>query len=125
MQSIDVSTCIRSVILPRSSTAIRSPIDLDRYRGNCESGWRRRPHAVDVRRHAVKREQQTGYHRPRLLRCRHDAFGSLAQARSDLESWRIDYNGVRPHSALANWTPHIAVAALTSNCQNFNPGLYA
>jgi len=49
----------------------------------------------------------------------------LAQARSDLESWHIDYNGVRPHSALANRTPHIAVAALTSNCQNFNPGLYA
>jgi putative transposase len=58
-------------------------------------------------------------------------FGSLAQARADLESWRSDYNGVRPHSALANRTPeefraqHIAVAAMTSNGQNFNPGLYA
>ena len=58
-------------------------------------------------------------------------FGSLAQARADLESWRRDYNGVRPHSALANRTPeefraqHIAVAAMTSNGPNFNPGLYA
>src|SRR5215510_13739437 len=58
-------------------------------------------------------------------------FGSLAQARTDLEFWRRDYNGVRPHSALANRTPeefraqHIAVAAMTSNGPNFNPGLYA
>jgi putative transposase len=58
-------------------------------------------------------------------------FGSLAQARVDLEAWRIDYNRVRPHSALANRTPaefraqHTAVAAKTSNGQNFNPGLYA
>jgi putative transposase len=59
-------------------------------------------------------------------------FGSLAQARADLESWRRDYNGVRPHSALANRTPeefraqHIAVAAImASNGQNLNPGLYA
>jgi Integrase core domain len=44
-------------------------------------------------------------------------FGSLAQARAVLDAWRIDYDGVRPHSGLANRTPeefrvqHIAVAA--------------
>ena len=44
--------------------------------------------------------------------------------------WRADYNGVRPHSALANRTPeefraqHFAVAASAGNGQNFNPGLY-
>jgi len=27
-------------------------------------------------------------------------FGSLAQSRSVLDSWRLDYNGVRPHSVL-------------------------
>jgi putative transposase len=58
-------------------------------------------------------------------------FGSLAQARAILESWRIDYNGVRPHSALANRTPdafraqHFAVADSRGNGQNFNPGLYS
>jgi transposase InsO family protein len=31
-------------------------------------------------------------------------FGSLAQARGILDFWRIDYNGVRPHLALANRT---------------------
>ena len=57
-------------------------------------------------------------------------FGSLAQARAVLEFWRADFNGVRPHSALANRTPeefraqHIAVAASRGNGQNFNPGLY-
>ena len=45
-------------------------------------------------------------------------------------AWRADYNGVRPHSALANLTPEafraqqIAVAASAGNSQNFNPGLY-
>ena len=58
-------------------------------------------------------------------------FGSLAQARAGLESWRRDCNGVRALSALANRTPeefraqHIAVAAMTSNGPNFNPELYA
>jgi putative transposase len=58
-------------------------------------------------------------------------FGSLPQARAVLDSWRSDYNGARPHSALANRKPeefraqHIAIAAMTSNGQNFNPGLYA
>jgi putative transposase len=54
-------------------------------------------------------------------------FGSLAQARAVLDFWRGDYNGVRPHSALANRTPeefraqHLAVAAGTGNGHNFNP----
>jgi putative transposase len=52
-------------------------------------------------------------------------FVSLPQARAVLEAWRLDYNGVRPHSALANRTPeefraqHIAVAATSGNGQNF------
>ena len=56
-------------------------------------------------------------------------FVSLSQARSVLDAWRTDYNGVRPHSALANKTPeeyraqHIAVAASVGNGQNFSPGL--
>ena len=50
-------------------------------------------------------------------------FVSLSQARSVLDAWRTDYNGVRPHSALANKTPeeyraqHIAVAASAGNGQ--------
>ena len=56
-------------------------------------------------------------------------FVSLPHARTVLDIWRADYNGVRPHSALANQTPeefrtqHIAVAASAGNGQNFNPGL--
>jgi transposase InsO family protein len=58
-------------------------------------------------------------------------FASLPQARAVLDAWRVDYNGVRPHSALANRTPeefraqHIAAAASRRNGQNFNPGLYS
>jgi integrase len=58
-------------------------------------------------------------------------FSSLTEARVVLETWRADYNGVRPHSALANRTPqeyraqHIAVAASAGNGQNFTPGLYS
>ena len=57
-------------------------------------------------------------------------LASLPQARAVLDAWRADYNGVRPHSALANRTPkefrahHIAVARSRGNGQNFNPGLY-
>jgi putative transposase len=57
-------------------------------------------------------------------------FASLSHARAVLDAWRADYNGVRPHSALANRTPeefrahHIAVAASAGNGQDFNPGLY-
>jgi transposase InsO family protein len=71
-----------------------------------------------------------------LVRLLHNAeclnetlFVSLAQAREVLGAWRADYNGVRPHSALANKTPeefraqHIAVAASAGNGQNFSPGL--
>jgi putative transposase len=32
-------------------------------------------------------------------------FISLADARAIIEQWRIDYNTVRPHSALGNLTP--------------------
>ena len=58
-------------------------------------------------------------------------FGSLVHARAVLHSWGLDYNRVRPHSALANRTPeefraqHIALAATHSVGQNFNPGLYS
>jgi putative transposase len=57
-------------------------------------------------------------------------FSSLSQARAVLDAWRADYNGVRPHLALANRTPdefraqHITVAARARIGQNFNPGLY-
>jgi putative transposase len=56
-------------------------------------------------------------------------FVSLSHAREVLDAWRGDYNGVRPHSALANRTPeefraqHIAVAADRDNGKNFSPGL--
>ena len=58
-------------------------------------------------------------------------FVSLAHARTVLDAWRADYNGVRPHSALANRTPaefraqHIAVAANAASGQNVSPGLYS
>ncbi len=32
-------------------------------------------------------------------------FTSLADARERIEAWRVDYNRVRPHSALGYWTP--------------------
>jgi len=57
-------------------------------------------------------------------------FSSLSEARAVLASWQRDYNGVRPHSGLANKTPwqfrseHLAVAAGCINGQNLNPGLY-
>jgi putative transposase len=55
-------------------------------------------------------------------------FGSLAQARIILKSWRIDYNGVRPRSALAKRTPEefrAQHATGVGNGHNFNPALYA
>ncbi|MEX2430967.1 MAG: IS3 family transposase, partial [Dehalococcoidia bacterium] len=39
-------------------------------------------------------------------------FGSLHQARSIIEAWREDYNGVRPHSALGNRTPQEFAAGM-------------
>jgi putative transposase len=50
-------------------------------------------------------------------------FSSLSEARAVLVSWQADYNGVRPHSGLANKTPwefraeHITVAASRTNAQ--------
>jgi transposase InsO family protein len=35
-----------------------------------------------------------------------ELFGSLLEARIILESWRVEYNGVRPHSALGYRTPN-------------------
>ena len=32
-------------------------------------------------------------------------FVSLADAQQQIEAWRVDYNTVRPHSALADQTP--------------------
>ena len=34
-----------------------------------------------------------------------EVFSNLADAREKLECWRRDYNGMRPHSALAERTP--------------------
>jgi putative transposase len=67
-------------------------------------------------------------HKPECLN--ETLFVSLPQAREVLDAWRADYNGVRPHSALANRTPeefraqYIAVAVDCGNGQNFAPGLY-
>jgi len=65
-------------------------------------------------------------HRPAARRVpERNPIRIVSQARSVLEAWRTDYNGVRPHSALANKTPeefraqHIAVAASAGNGQNF------
>ena len=33
-------------------------------------------------------------------------FVSLADAKAVIEAWRVDYNTVRPHSALDDQTPH-------------------
>jgi hypothetical protein len=35
-----------------------------------------------------------------------ELFGSLLEARIILESWRVEYNAVRPHSALGYRTPN-------------------
>jgi len=32
-------------------------------------------------------------------------FASIAEAQALIEAWRVDYNTVRPHSALAGQTP--------------------
>jgi putative transposase len=43
-------------------------------------------------------------------------FVDLDDARTKIETWRIDYNKVRPHSALGNRTPaeYTARAALAA-----------
>lgn len=54
-------------------------------------------------------------------------FVSLPHARAVLDAWRADYNGVRPHSALANKTPeefrahHLAVATSIGDGQKLQP----
>jgi putative transposase len=35
----------------------------------------------------------------------HELFGNLHEARVILESWRVEYNGRRPHSSLGYRTP--------------------
>jgi len=51
-------------------------------------------------------------------------FVSLTEARQRIESWRQDYNEVRPHSSLGNRTPHEFTgggAALRSPTAPFEP----
>jgi putative transposase len=56
-------------------------------------------------------------------------FSTLGEARAVLASWRRDYNQVRPHSALSNWTPeefhahHLALAVTNDQGHNSSPGL--
>jgi putative transposase len=42
-------------------------------------------------------------------------FVSLEDARQTIEAWRIDYNEVRPHTALGNQTPAAYKVAYLSN----------
>jgi putative transposase len=42
-------------------------------------------------------------------------FASLEEVRPILEAWRIDYNEVRPHTALGNRTPAAYKAIHLSN----------
>jgi putative transposase len=44
-------------------------------------------------------------------------FLSLAQARTTIESWRCDYNGERPHSALDYRTPNEFAALLAQTAE--------
>ena len=87
---------------------------------------------VDWHYIAPGKPQQNAFVESFIGRLRDDEtlFASLPQARAVLDAWRADYNGVRPHSALANRTPeefraqHIAIAAGRGDGQNFTPGLY-
>jgi putative transposase len=47
-------------------------------------------------------------------------FVSLADAQEKIESWRIDYNTDRPHSALADQTPH-DFATSTAGARRLSP----
>jgi putative transposase len=47
-------------------------------------------------------------------------FVSLADAQEKIEAWRIDYNTVRPHSALADQTPH-DFARSTAGARRLSP----
>lgn len=70
---------------------------------------------------APGKPQQNAFVESFTGRLRETLFVSLPHARTVLDTWRADYNGVRPHSALANRTPeefraqHIAVAANVGN----------
>lgn len=48
-------------------------------------------------------------------------FLSMTDARFQIESWRRDYNEVRPHSSLANRTPAEFATALLTNNTNPKP----
>jgi putative transposase len=47
-------------------------------------------------------------------------FVSLADAQAAIEAWRVDYNTVRPHSALADQTPH-DFATITEGARRLPP----
>jgi transposase InsO family protein len=47
-------------------------------------------------------------------------FVSLADAQAAIEAWRVDYNTVRPHSALADQTPHY-FAMTTEGARRLSP----
>ena len=47
-------------------------------------------------------------------------FLTLDDARETIEDWRIDYNQVRPHSALAYLTPDEFAAKLKSECSHLS-----
>jgi putative transposase len=47
-------------------------------------------------------------------------FVSLADAMQRIETWRIDYNTVRPHSALGNQTPE-QFASFTAGARRLSP----
>ena len=43
-------------------------------------------------------------------------FLSLKDARSKIEAWRLDYNGVRPHSVLGNLPPVVFAKSPVQAC---------
>ena len=47
-------------------------------------------------------------------------FVSLADAKTTIEAWRVDYNSVRPHSSLAGRTP-TQFAAITEGARRLLP----
>src|SRR5262245_42419901 len=84
MQSIDVSICNRSAILPPSSAVTRNPVDLDRCRKVAKSGGRRSAKVFDLFSfHAAS------VRRFRLPRCRWRALTHGSQtARGSLDASR-------------------------------------
>lgn len=50
-------------------------------------------------------------------------FWSLADARDKIEHWRMDYNTLRPHSALSNLPPATFAKRAKMNLKNSSPGL--